>query len=252
MPSSRISRSTHGFPCAARPIITAEAPVVARTAWARAREVTSPEAITGTSTRSTSSAVSAWSAVPVYICFAERGCSVSVAAPASTSRGADVEARPRAVFEPAAHLHAHRQVDRRRDRRHDLAGPVRVVEQGRARSGLGDLADGAAEVDVDDVRSGVRDHAGGLGHHGGVRPEDLHGERVLVAGDPQVAERPLVPVVEPGAADHLGADEPGPVAAALAPKRLHADARHRGEDEPRRDLDVADPPGLMEIFVLPA
>ncbi len=47
----------------------------------------SPEATTGTSTSDTSSAVSAWSAVPVYICSAERGCSVSEDAPASTSRG---------------------------------------------------------------------------------------------------------------------------------------------------------------------
>ena len=59
-----ISASAHGFPCAARPTITADAPVVASTACARAREVTSPEAITGTSTSDTSSAVSEWSAVP--------------------------------------------------------------------------------------------------------------------------------------------------------------------------------------------
>ena len=161
----------------------------------------------------------------------------------------DVEARPGAVLEPAAHLHAHRELDRGRDRSHDRAGSVRVVEQGRARAGLRDLADGAAEVDVDDVRSRVRDHARGLGHHGRVRPEDLHGERVLVAGDPQVAERPFVSVLEPGAADHLGADEPGPVAAALTPEGLNADAGHRGEDEPRRDLDVADPPAFVKIYL---
>ena len=82
-----ISRSTQGLPCAARPTITAAAPVVASTDCARAREVTSPEAITGTSTSATSSVVSEWSAVPVYICLAERGCSVSEAAPAATRRG---------------------------------------------------------------------------------------------------------------------------------------------------------------------
>src|SRR2546425_689324 len=82
-----ISRSTHGLPCAARPTITAAAPVVASTDCAFAREATSPEAITGTSTSETSSAVSEWSAVPVYICFAERGCSVSEDAPAATSLG---------------------------------------------------------------------------------------------------------------------------------------------------------------------
>ena len=57
------------------------------TASARAREVTSPDAITGTSTASTSSAVRVWSARPVYICCAERGCSVRACAPASTSLG---------------------------------------------------------------------------------------------------------------------------------------------------------------------
>ena len=43
----------------------ADAPVVESTACALAREVMSPEAITGTSTIETSSAVSEWSALPV-------------------------------------------------------------------------------------------------------------------------------------------------------------------------------------------
>ena len=85
--ASTISRSAHGFPCAARPTITAAAPVVASSACARAREVTSPEAITGTSTRETNSAVSEWSASPVYIWRADLGCRVSDSAPQSTSRG---------------------------------------------------------------------------------------------------------------------------------------------------------------------
>ena len=45
---------------------------------------------------------------------------------------ADVEAGPRAVFEPAAHLHARPAGRRVRDRCDDLARAVRVVEQGRA------------------------------------------------------------------------------------------------------------------------
>ncbi len=66
--------------------------------------MTSPEAITGTPTSRTSSVVSEWSAVPVYICFAERGWSVSAAAPASTSCGPTASAardpslRPRRIF----------------------------------------------------------------------------------------------------------------------------------------------------------
>src|SRR6266542_3310444 len=99
-----ISRSAHGLPCAPRPTITAAAPVVAGTACARPRDVMSPDAMTGTSTSSTSSAVSAWSASPVYIWRAERGCKVSVAAPASTSRGPTARqalepfSRPRRIF----------------------------------------------------------------------------------------------------------------------------------------------------------
>ena len=54
---SRISFSAHGFPCAARPIITAAAPVVASTDCAFARDGTAPDAITGTSTSATSSPV---------------------------------------------------------------------------------------------------------------------------------------------------------------------------------------------------
>ncbi len=55
--SPMIWLSAHGLPCAARPTMTACAPVVASTDCAFAREVMSPEAMTGTSTSSTSSAV---------------------------------------------------------------------------------------------------------------------------------------------------------------------------------------------------
>ena len=67
--------------------MTASHPVECRSASARARLLTSPDAMTGTSTSDTSSAVSAWSAVPVYICCADRGCRVSADAPTSTRRG---------------------------------------------------------------------------------------------------------------------------------------------------------------------
>ena len=116
-------------------------------------------------------------------------------------------------------------------------------------AGLRHLPDGAAEVDVDDVCAGVLDHARRLGHHGRVGAEDLHGERMLVAGDAQIAKRALVAVVQSGAADHLGADEPGPEPAALAAERLHADAGHRSEHEPGRNLHRPDPPGGAEIDV---
>ena len=70
---------------------------------------------------------------------------------------------------------------------------------------------------------------------------------MLVRGDAQVAEGALVPVLDSRAADHLGAHEARAEPASLAAERLHADARHRRQDEPRRDLDGPDRPGLAKI-----
>jgi len=70
---------------------------------------------------------------------------------------------------------------------------------------------------------------------------------MLVPAHPQVAEGALVPVLDPGATDHLRADQAGPVAAALAPEGLDADAGHRGQDDPGRHLDRADRPGIGQV-----
>ena len=188
-----------------------------------------------------------WSAVPVYICCAERGCSVSTDAPAVTRRGPTVEAVARAVSEAAAHLHRHGQLDRVGDGGDDATREVGVVEQRRSGAGLRHLPHRAAEVDVDEVRAGCLDHAGRVCHRGRVGAEDLDRERVLVGGDAEIAERLLVSVLDAGAGDHLGADEPGPEPPSLAPERLHADACHRRQHEARRHLDGADVPALSEI-----
>src|SRR5205085_4602688 len=82
-----------------------------------------------------------------------------------------------------------------------------------------------------------------------LRAEDLHRERVLVGGDAQVAERPLVSVLEPGAADHLGAHETRPEAPSLPPEGLYAHARHRGQHDARRDPHRPDPPFRMKIYL---
>ena len=161
----------------------------------------------------------------------------------------ELERAARAVVDAAPHLHAHRHVDRVRDGLGDPARERLVLEQVRARAGLRHLADGAAEVHVDDVRAGGHDHPRRLCHRARVGAEDLDRERMLVGGHPQVAERLLVPVLDPGAGDHLRADEAGPVAAALAPERLHRDARHGCEDDPRGDLDVPDPPRFPKIYL---
>ena len=70
---------------------------------------------------------------------------------------------------------------------------------------------------------------------------------MLVGRDAQVPERALVAMLDPGAADHLRAHETGAEAASLAPKGLHADARHRREDEPRRDLHRPDRPWFAKV-----
>ena len=58
-------------------------------------------------------------------------------------------------------------------------------------------------------------------------------------GDPQVAERLLVPVLDPGAGDHLRADEPGAVAAALAAERLDADTPAIGASTTRVGISTS-------------
>jgi hypothetical protein len=72
---------------------------------------------------------------------------------------------------------------------------------------------------------------------------------VLVGADAQVAEGSLVSVLDPCDSNHLGADEAGPVAAPLAPERLDADARHRGENKPSGDLDGPEEPVVAQVDV---
>ena len=105
----------------------------------------------------------------------------------------------------------------------------------------------AAEVDVDNVRADLLDHARRIGHRLGLGAEQLDRERVFVGRDAQVAERPLVAVLDARATHHLGADETGSVAPSLPTKRLHADTGHRRQHEPRGHLDRADTPGCAQV-----
>ena len=198
---------------------------------AASREVTSPEAITGTSTRSTSSAVERVVGHARVHLLGRAGMERERRRARLDQARADVERVARAVGQPAAHLHGDGHGHRAGHSADDLARPLRILEQRRAGAGLRHLAHGAAEVDVDDVGAGVLDHPGRLGHDGGLRAEDLHRQRGFVARDAEVAERALVAVAQARAAHHLRADEPGSEAPALAPEGLHADARHGREHD---------------------
>ena len=72
---------------------------------------------------------------------------------------------------------------------------------------------------------------------------------MLVGPHPEVAERPLVAMLDPGHRDHLRADEPGAVAASLAAERLDAHSGHGRQDEAGRHLDIAEEPGVAEVDV---
>ena len=86
----------------------------------------------------------------------------------------------------------------------------------------------ACGTDVKMLRHGHRvlgAYPSRFGHEtAGVRLDT--GERVLVGGHPEVAERSLVPVLDPGAGNHLRADQTRPVAAALPAQGLDAHPGH--------------------------
>ena len=113
--------------------------------------------------------------------------------------------------------------------------------------GLRHLAHRAAEVDVDDVRACVFDHSRRFRHRAGIGAKDLDRQGMLVGGDPEVTERLLVAVLDSRTRDHLGADEPRAEPAPLPPECLHADSRHRRENESSRHLDGVDEPAFPEV-----
>ena len=200
------------------------------------------------STASTSSAVSEWSARPVYICWAERGCSVSACAPASARRGPIArKARepsrwPRRIFTVTGTSTASATASTRRHARSppsvsisELPAPVFVT----LRTGQPMLMSTMSAPASTTMMRGAR-HPVGLG------AEDLHRQRPLVARDPQVAVRALVAVVEAAGGDHLRAHQAGAEAASLAAEGLRGNARHRRQHDPARDQDVADRPRVGE------
>ena len=161
----------------------------------------------------------------------------------------EVETRSRAVLEASSQLHRHRDVDGLGHRFDDPWGKLAILEQRRPGAGPRHLPHRAAEVEVDDVGAYRLDHACGVGHRARVRAEELDRQRMLVGGDSQVAERSLVPMLDSGAADHLRADQPGPVASPLTPEGLHAHPGHGREDEACGHLDGSDVPRRSQVHL---
>ena len=83
--------------------------------------------------------------------------------------------------------------------------------------------------------------------HWHLRKPAATGRRGMVVSQCKNASEAGVAVLDAGARDHLRTDEARPEAPSLAAERLHADARHRRQDEPGRDLDRPDRPGLSEV-----
>ena len=160
---------------------------------------------------------------------------------------AELETGARAVLDSTAQLDRDRDVDGLGDRLDDAGGEVGLFEEVCARARARHLPHGTAEVEVDDVCADRLHHAGCIGHRSRLGAEELDRQRMLVRGNAEVAERPLVAVLDPRAAHHLGAHEPGAVPAALAPERLHADAGHWRENEACGHLDSADLPRGAEV-----
>ena len=226
--SPMISRSTHGLPCAARPTITAAAPVVASTACARARE----RDVAGGDHRHVDERDELGRQRVVG------GAGVHLLRRARMQR----QRRGARLDEPRADVEARRAS---RSRRRGASSPTPAGDVAPATASTrrqawsgSSSSEAPAPVFVTFLTGqpkfmstmsapGGLDHPRRLGHRDRVGAEDLDRQRVLVGADPQVAERPLVAVLDPGHGDHLRADEPGAVAAALAAKCLHADACHR-------------------------
>ena len=188
------------------------------------------------------SAVSEWSAVPVYICFAERGWRVSEAAPASTSLGAiasaarEPSASPRRIFTDTGISIASATCSTIRQARFGSSrrvapAPVFVT-----------LRTGQPK-DVDEVGARGLHHAGGLGHDAGLGAEDLDGEGMLVGADPEIPEGALVPVRETRAAHHLRADQGRPRSGGPAAGRPGRSRPPWGQHKPGRNLHRSDAPG---------
>ena len=146
-----ISRIAHGLPCAPRPTMTALAPVAASTASRlRARRDVARSDHRHVDELDELRRERVIGVARVHLLRRARMQRQRRRAGVDEPR-AELEAGARAVLDAAPHLHGQRHRDGVRDRLGDPAGEIGVLEQVRAGARLRHLADGAAEVHVDDV-----------------------------------------------------------------------------------------------------
>ena len=92
-----------------------------------------------------------------------------------------------ASFQPEAELDGEGNRDRLADGAEDLADAGQVPQQARAAVAADDSLGGAAEVQVNGVKAGVLDDAGGVGQGLRVGAEELRSNGMLVVVERQVA-----------------------------------------------------------------
>jgi hypothetical protein len=150
------------------------------------------------------------------------------------------------VVPSGAKLHGEGDRNRRPDLGENPFHQAQVAEAAGAAIALGDLAYGAAEVDIEDVESQVLADGGGFGHHVRIGAEKLRGDRMLFGSKCQIFQRPgglFLPrrcayAVRAGEFRH---DEAATAQAAdEAAKNRVGDTGHGGEDRRRSDRDTPD------------
>ena len=142
-----------------------------------------------------------------------------------------------------AHLQGDGHATRRAcldDRLRDRDGERLVLHQRGARPLVADLLGRAAHVDVDDLRAAIDVVGRRLGHHGGVRPGDLHRDRArfaLVVRAPRCLQ--AVPQLA-ARRDHLAHRIARAELAAQLAEGTVGDARHRRREQVVREGVRAD------------
>ena len=108
----------------------------------------------------------------------------------------------------AADLARHRQVRAAGNAANDVPNEIEIAQAARAAVSPNDLLDGAAEVDVDELRTeNVSDERGRVSHRRGIGAEDLDTDRTLIAAKAQLVDGRRVLATNPFRREELGDDD---------------------------------------------